>query len=544
MADALGLGPRLARLPITESGCAGGVVGLARAADYLAAHPDRAALVLALEFSSLTFQRWDRSATNVVSTAIFGDGGAAAVLVGSGPPARRAPASSACGDAESLFFPGTTHLMGFHLRNQGLQIILDKGLAPFVRREVVPAVEGFLAPRGLSRADIARFILHPGGRRIIEVMAERLGLAAERPRRHRGRALRARQHELGHRALRPRRDPAAQPARSRARAACSGPSGPASGPSWPSSSSREPRRPARAGPPSPSCSTRACPRPRRCAAWPTCASSTAGWATARSLLRAVRPYLPPGGAAARRRLRLGRPARVPAGAPAGAPPGGRRRRQGAPPAGGPPGRPARGGRRARACPFAAGAFDVVTASLFLHHFDAPELPEVLRGLHRLARRALVVNDLRRARVPYLFGRAAFPLLFRSRVSVERRPPVDPPRLPRRRAARPRSRAPGSRRVTVRRRFPYRLLAVGARGVSAAVSDERRDVVVVGGGPAGSAAGLLPRQRGHDVLLLDAARFPRDKVCGEGVSPEAWRLLDAHGRGRARCAPSRPSPCAA
>jgi geranylgeranyl reductase family protein len=53
----------------------------------------------------------------------------------------------------------------------------------------------------------------------------------------------------------------------------------------------------------------------------------------------------------------------------------------------------------------------------------------------------------------------------------------------------------------------------------------RDVVVVGGGPAGAAVSILLRRRGHDVLLLDEARFPRDKVCGEGVSPEAWRLLD-------------------
>ena len=67
--------------------------------------------------------------------------------------------------------------MGFRLRNQGLQIILDKGLAPFVRREVVGAVEGFLSRRGLRREDIARWILHPGGRRIIEVMAR-----AARPR--------------------------------------------------------------------------------------------------------------------------------------------------------------------------------------------------------------------------------------------------------------------------------------------------------------------------------------------------------------------------
>jgi predicted naringenin-chalcone synthase len=179
VADALRLGPRLVRLPITESGCAGGVVGLARASDHLAAHPRRAALVIAIELSSLTFQRWDRSATNIVSSAIFGDGGAAAVLVGSEHPRAGGPALARLRDADSLFFPGTTHLMGFRLRNQGLQIILDRELAPFVEREVERGVDCFLASRGLVRTDISRWILHPGGRKIIEVMTERLGLAPE-----------------------------------------------------------------------------------------------------------------------------------------------------------------------------------------------------------------------------------------------------------------------------------------------------------------------------------------------------------------------------
>lgn len=178
VADALCLGPRLVRLPITESGCAGGVVALARATDYLDAHPDRAALVLAVEFASLTFQRWDRSATNVVSTAIFGDGGAAVVLVGADHPAA-SRARVRVVDSESVFFKGTTHLMGFTLRNQGLQIVLDRTLAPFVRREVLGVVERFLAERGLAREEVTRWILHPGGRRIIEVMSERLGLREE-----------------------------------------------------------------------------------------------------------------------------------------------------------------------------------------------------------------------------------------------------------------------------------------------------------------------------------------------------------------------------
>ncbi|HEY8232227.1 MAG TPA: FAD-dependent monooxygenase [Vicinamibacteria bacterium] len=57
---------------------------------------------------------------------------------------------------------------------------------------------------------------------------------------------------------------------------------------------------------------------------------------------------------------------------------------------------------------------------------------------------------------------------------------------------------------------------------------RAEVVVVGGGPAGSALAALVARRGHDVLVLDAQRFPRDKVCGESVSPEGWRLVERMG----------------
>jgi SAM-dependent methyltransferase len=68
-------------------------------------------------------------------------------------------------------------------------------------------------------------------------------------------------------------------------------------------------------------------------------------------------------------------------------------------------------------PFSEGSFDVVTASLFLHHFDKAESEALLRSLYALARRVLIVNDLCRGRVPYFFGRAFFPLLFSSPVSV-------------------------------------------------------------------------------------------------------------------------------
>jgi len=57
---------------------------------------------------------------------------------------------------------------------------------------------------------------------------------------------------------------------------------------------------------------------------------------------------------------------------------------------------------------------------------------------------------------------------------------------------------------------------------------RRDVIVVGAGPAGASVAALLALQGRDVLVLDRARFPRDKTCGEAVSPRAWPVLETIG----------------
>ncbi|OBG82760.1 FAD-linked oxidoreductase [Mycobacterium sp. E802] len=61
-------------------------------------------------------------------------------------------------------------------------------------------------------------------------------------------------------------------------------------------------------------------------------------------------------------------------------------------------------------------------------------------------------------------------------------------------------------------------------------DIKADVVVVGAGPAGSAAAAWAARAGRDVLVVDAAQFPRDKSCGDGLTPRAVAELERLGMG--------------
>ena len=167
LAPALGLRPDVRRIPITESGCAAGALALGLAGEL--GRLGKTTLVVAVELCSITLRDDDRSRTNVVSCAIFGDGaGAAVVGPGSSGPVFEWTASH--------LFPRSRHLMGFDVGSSGLGIVLDRELPVFLLRALKPALDGLLAPRGREFGAFERLWVHPGGRRILEAITELYGL--------------------------------------------------------------------------------------------------------------------------------------------------------------------------------------------------------------------------------------------------------------------------------------------------------------------------------------------------------------------------------
>ncbi|WP_371774722.1 type III polyketide synthase [Streptomyces sp. NBC_01438] len=169
----LGLRPDVKRLPVFGLGCVAGAAGVARLHDYLLGHPDDVAVLLSVELCSLTFQRHDASTANLVATALFGDGAAAVVALGAGRAPGTGPQVVA---TRSRLYPDTEHVMGWDIRSSGFKVLLDPAVPDVVRRYLADDVGDFLAEHGLKPKDVAHWVCHPGGPKVLEAVSEVLSL--------------------------------------------------------------------------------------------------------------------------------------------------------------------------------------------------------------------------------------------------------------------------------------------------------------------------------------------------------------------------------
>ena len=157
--------PDVRRLPIFGLGCAGGVVGLARAADLARARPDERVLLLVVELCALTFRAKDRSKSNLVATALFGDGAAAAVI-----SCREDTAGPALGASREHTWPDSLDVMGWEVADDGLKVVFSRDIPTLVQNDFRPVAMDFLTSQGLTPADIGGFVCHPGGAKVIDAL--------------------------------------------------------------------------------------------------------------------------------------------------------------------------------------------------------------------------------------------------------------------------------------------------------------------------------------------------------------------------------------
>ncbi len=168
--ERLGTRRDVERLPVFGLGCAGGVIGLARAAALARATPEHRILVLVVELCGLTFRRSDHSKSNVIATALFGDGAAAAVVScrDSGP--------TLDGWAEHTW-RDSLDIMGWSVEEDGFGVVFSRDIPSLTRTDFRAAAQAFMARSGMTFADIDRFVCHPGGAKVLDALEEAFDLA-------------------------------------------------------------------------------------------------------------------------------------------------------------------------------------------------------------------------------------------------------------------------------------------------------------------------------------------------------------------------------
>lgn len=175
----LGLRPDVKRIPLFGLGCVAGAAGTARVHDYLRGFPDQVAVLLSVELCSLTLQRDDTSIPALIGLCLFGDGAASVVATGAHRDSAAGPQGPRVLATRSRLFPDTVDVMGWNIRSSGFQLVMSRDVPNMAADYLGDEVNAFLAEHALTVADIASWVCHPGGPKVLEAIQTALNLPAE-----------------------------------------------------------------------------------------------------------------------------------------------------------------------------------------------------------------------------------------------------------------------------------------------------------------------------------------------------------------------------
>ena len=162
----LGFRRNVSRIPIFGLGCAGGATGFSLAA-RLAQTPPSNVLLVVIELCTLAFRPDEMTKSNIIATALFGDGAAACVLSG-----RKKDGLAAVEFGGEHSWPDTLDIMGWRMDPQGFGAIFSQRIPDFVTQELRAAADQFLDRNGLTIDDIGQYVFHPGGAKVIAALEQ------------------------------------------------------------------------------------------------------------------------------------------------------------------------------------------------------------------------------------------------------------------------------------------------------------------------------------------------------------------------------------
>jgi alkylresorcinol/alkylpyrone synthase len=165
--ERMGLRRDIIRLPIFGFGCAGGVSGLARAADVARAMSGGRVLFLVVELCALTFRKDDISKSNIVAAALFGDGAAGAIISASGD-------GPEIGVDGSHTWPNSLDIMGWEVEEDGLKARFAQSIPSLVVSDFRKIASDFLRKNDIARDSIDTFACHPGGAKVLDALEDAL----------------------------------------------------------------------------------------------------------------------------------------------------------------------------------------------------------------------------------------------------------------------------------------------------------------------------------------------------------------------------------
>ena len=175
----LGLAGNTQRFNLGFMGCYAAFPALNMAAQFCLANPEAVVLVMCLELCTLHLQL-NGSEDTILANSLFADG-AGAVLVSSRRPQPGNAAYRIC-DFESALIPSGLEAMAWSIGEMGFDISLSSYVPKIIGAGIADVVHPLLSRNALSRREVRRWAVHPGGKSIIDKVAAGLDLSPEQVR--------------------------------------------------------------------------------------------------------------------------------------------------------------------------------------------------------------------------------------------------------------------------------------------------------------------------------------------------------------------------